>query len=185
MKIMFYFIIVALCFLFSPFYCAQPDILMGDDKDEQLSRIHFTSGYNKIDQYSYGLFNASYHFTGLRRNSTNLNIDFSFESGVNCLISDEQQDLNVTAFKFYFLPYVQIGPEFGINDYLFFNLNVGGSLYSYRGGNAWVPFYGLNATYLFHLNNNLGLKFESGLNATLLTYRPITFFYVTIGLAII
>jgi hypothetical protein len=185
MKSMFCFIIVALSFLFSPFYFAQSVNLISDDKDERLSRVHFTSGYNKMDQYSYGLFNVSYHFTGLRRNSTNFNIDFSFESGINCLISNEQQDFNVTDFKFYFLPYAQLGPEFGINDNLFFNVNVGGSLYSYRGGNAFVPFYGLNTTYLFHFNDNFGLEFETGLNATLLTYRPITFFYVTIGLAII
>ena len=170
------FCIVLLSINIFPFCIAQSVSNETDNHSEHLSRFRFISGYSISREGSSPFLNCNFHYSGFKRNSQNFQVKFAFESGFNIIFGDSRS---------YFLPYIRLSPEFGFNNNIFLNVNAGAAIYSYGEGQSRVPFYGFSVNYLFHLNNAFAVELESGINSTLLTYRPFGYFYVAIGVSII
>ncbi len=168
--------IVLLSINILPFCIAQSVSNETDNQSEHLSRFRFISGYSISSEGSSPFLNFNFHYSGFKRNSQNFQVKFAFEPGCNIIFGDSRS---------YFLPYIRLSPEFGFNNNIFLNVNAGAAIYSYEEGQSIVPFYGFSVNYLFHLNNAFAVELESGINSTLLTYRPFGYFYVAIGIAII
>ncbi len=168
--------IVLLSINILPFCIAQSVSNETDNQSEHLSRFRFISGYSISREGSSPFLNSNFHYSGFKRNSQNFQVKFTFEPGFNFSFADTRS---------YFLPYIRLAPEFGFNNNIFLNINVGATLLNYGEGQSVVPFYGFSGNYLFHLNNSFDIEIESGLNSSLLTSKPITFFYLGIGVAII
>jgi len=174
MKKLFY--IVLLSIIFIPFSIAQSVSNEIENQSEYLSRFRLISGYSISKDGASPFLSFNYHYSGFKRNSQNFQVKFTFEPGFNFSFADTRS---------YFLPYIRLSPEFGFNNNIFLNINVGATLLNYGEGQSVVPFYGFSGNYLFHLNNSFAIEIESGLNSSLLTAKPITFFYIAIGVAII
>jgi hypothetical protein len=170
------FCIVLLSINILPFCIAQSVVDETDNQSEHLSRFRLISGCSISKDGASPFLNFNFHYSGFERNSKNFQINFSFEPGFNWLFSDSRS---------YFQPYIKLAPEFGFNNNIFLNINVGAAYYSYSEGQTVVPFYGFSGNYLFHLNNSFSIELESGVNSTLLTYKPYTFFYFAIAVALI
>ncbi len=147
-----------------------------DNTSEHLSRFRLISGYGISNEGASPFLNFNFHYSGFKRNSRNFQVNFSFEPGFSLVFAKTGS---------FFIPYIRLAPEFGFNDNVFLNVNTGAALVNYGEGQAIVPFYGFAGNYLFNLNNSFCIELESGLNSTLLTQKPFTFFYFAIGIALI
>lgn len=158
-------------------YCiAQTVIDEADNQSEHLSRFRLISGYGISIEGASPFFNFNFHYSGFKRDSQNFKVNFSFEPGFSVVFAETGS---------FFIPYIRLAPEFGFNNNVFLNVNAGAALVNYGEGQAVVPYYGFSGNYLFHLNNSFCIELESGLNSTLLTQKPFTFFYFAIGVALI
>lgn len=174
MKNLFY--IVLLSIIIIPFSIAQSVSNETNNQSEHLSRFRLILGYSISKDGTSPFLSFNFHYSGFKRNSQNFQVKFAFEPGFNFSFADSRS---------YFLPYIRFSPEFGFNNNTFLNISLGANLLNYGEGQSIVPFYGFSGNYLFHLNNSFAIEIESGLNSSLLTSKPITFFYFGIGVSII
>jgi hypothetical protein len=147
-----------------------------DNQSEHLSRFRLISGCGISKEGASPFLDFNFHYSGFKRNSKNFQLNVSFEPGFSVVFSKSRS---------YFLPYIRFAPVFGFNNNIFININTGAALLNYGEGLAVVPFCGFSGNYLFHLNNIFCIELESGLNSTLLTQKPFTFFYFAVGIALI
>ena len=167
--------------IFNPltFISAQSDSNLNDFNSKKLSRLHLMSGYSSfkdIEATNSPFVLFSYHFSSFEQSSKGVAIKFSFEPGIMYLNSDSRG---------HFFPYLRLSPEIGFDNNFFININASGLYWDYSEGETVVPFLGISGNYLVYLNDDFALEFESGFNSSLFTNRPYTFYYLSIGVAII
>lgn len=167
---------VLLIFNLLSFSSAQSEFSLDDSNSKNLSRLHLMCGYSVFEELASSVVLFSYHFSTSERTSKGVALNFSFEPGLMYLNSDSRG---------YFFPYLRISPEIGLDNNFFININASGLYWGYPAGGTVVPFLGMSGNYLVYFNDDFALEFESGFNSSLFTYKPYTFYYLSIGIAII
>ena len=170
------FCCVLLIFNLLSFSSAQSDYSIDDLSSKKLSRLHIMCGYSIFEELSSPVVLFNYHFSTSEHTSKGVVINFAFEPGLMYLNSDSRG---------YFFPYLRISPEIGFDNKFFININASGLYWDYKEGETVVPFLGISGNYLVYFNSDFALEFESGFNSSFFTYKPFTFYYLSVGIAII
>lgn len=150
--------------------------------DKTLSRIKFSSGYNRYELNSYLLFNLSYHYSTNKLNDYNFGVNLFFEPGLNFLFAKTPENFDEPLIQSMFLIYLELGPEIRLNKNLFLNVNAGGNFYLYNEGIDVVPYVGIEVIYLFYINSELAIELNAGFNKSLFTDKPYDSFFIGLGL---
>jgi hypothetical protein len=158
-----------------------------NENADLLSRYRLSAGYvsllldESIFDFHYPFFNFSYRSSGFTKTSSQFQIRFAFEPGVNGLILS-----NVdygTDFTLYFVPYAKYGPEMKLGENLFLGGSFGVIIITYVKFSP-VPFFGLNNFYLIPLSEKFNLEIEGGFHTTFSPDKLPLLFYITAGITV-
>jgi len=140
------------------------------ETNKTLSRLKLSGGYF-IGKYSevgedFPFLNFNFRATQLNKISNQFDVGLALEAGVN--------------FTGGLFPlYAKAGPEIKVIDNIIVGANLG-----YLGIFIYpIPFYGLNAFYLFEISKNIFIELESGFHSSF-TEKNAPIVYINFGISV-
>ena len=191
MYLKYFSLLFVLIILSSDIGISQTDNIRVTNNSVRLSRFRLSAGYVSLlsvdedFEFRHLFFNLSFRSSGFDKSSSPFKIKLAFEPGINGLIISEKDYNEEQQFSIYFIPYAKFGPEMRLTKNLFLGGSLGFGLASFESAFALFPFFGLNGFYLFDLNDNLSIEFETGFHSTFSSNNVPYLIYFTIGLSLI